>query len=478
MLEQPALYWGGPVVASYILYTICGLPFFWAFLMAIGYPFCLVSILISVTFLSQFYGEAGLVDPAIKKIQDENIEWKDKEFKNKWYGQKIPFETAFEAFQDDKIVFRKASNKKEMAVYEVLLCRHELFKMSITHENVISILKDLLYRVWKHNADADKADVSDVYNRGNDWYGWFLCDKMLYSVGLWESSDPKQCSPEKGKNEEMNKIMSTAQTKKLDKICSELTMMKPNMEHLDLGCGWGALILHASGKYKVNSQGVTLSQEQANHIASLDTEKRTKVHVINAWNFLADCKAAGKKFDVITCLEMSEHIGVRDYQTFCHAVRDILKDDGIFYLQIAGLRRAWQYEDLIWGLFMNKYIFPGADASCPLYWDVEQLERAGFEIRSIENMGVHYALTIYAWYNNWLKNKAEVVAKYGEKNWRNWSIFLAWSYIIANQGSSTVWMINMSKQFPYDAMTRAASSKNAIEEFGINRAQLWIDRKR
>ena len=93
-------------------------------------------------------------------------------------------------------------------------------------------------------------------------------------------------------------------------------------------------------------------------------------------------------------------------------------------------------------------------------------------------MGVHYALTIFAWYNNWVKNKDKVVAKYGEKNWRNWSIFLAWSYLIANQGSSTVWMINMTKQMPFDAMTRKSSTKNAIEEFGINRAEMFIDKKR
>jgi cyclopropane fatty-acyl-phospholipid synthase-like methyltransferase len=58
---------------------------------------------------------------------------------------------------------------------------------------------------------------------------------------------------------------------------------------------------------------------------------------------------------------------------------------------------------------MNKYIFPGADASCSLGWDVEQLERAGFEIRTVENCGIHYSLTILTWYHNWVKNKAKVV---------------------------------------------------------------------
>lgn len=67
-----------------------------------------------------------------------------------------------------------------------------------------------------------------------------------------------------------------------------------------------------------------------------------------------------QKYDKITCLEMAEHVGVRKFQEFLVQVREMLEDDGIFYLQIAGLRRAWQYEDFTWGLFMAKYVFPGA----------------------------------------------------------------------------------------------------------------------
>ena len=106
---------------------------------------------------------------------------------------------------------------------------------------------------------------------------------------------------------------------------------------------------------------------------------------------------------------------------------------------------------------MNKYIFPGADASCSVSWDAEQLDRAGFEVHSIENCGTHYGMTILTWYHNWVKNKKQVVAKYGEKSWRNWSIFLAWSHIIAMQGSSTVYMITCTKNLPFDKRSRYPS---------------------
>jgi cyclopropane fatty-acyl-phospholipid synthase-like methyltransferase len=123
-------------------------------------------------------------------------------------------------------------------------------------------------------------------------------------------------------------------------------------------------------------------------------------------------------FDKITCLEMAEHVGVRHFSKFLSQVSDMLTDDGVFFLQIAGLRKPWQYEDLIWGLFMNKYVFPGADASTPLDFFVGSLEGAGFEIKGIDTIGVHYSATLWKWYRNWLANKDKVVGKYGARWYR------------------------------------------------------------
>ena len=86
-------------------------------------------------------------------------------------------------------------------------------------------------------------------------------------------------------------------------------------------------------------------------------------------------------------------------------------------------------------------------------------------------------MTILTWYHNWVKNKKAVVAKYGEKSWRNWSIFLAWSHIIAMQGSSTVYMISMTKNLPYDKRSRYPSMLDKSEPT-IDRAKLFIDKNR
>jgi cyclopropane fatty-acyl-phospholipid synthase-like methyltransferase len=124
------------------------------------------------------------------------------------------------------------------------------------------------------------------------------------------------------------------------------------------------------------------------------------------------------KWNKITCLEMAEHVGVRYFGTFLKQVHDMLDDDGVFFLQIAGLRKSWQYEDLIWGLFMNKYIFPGADASTPLGFFIDKLEGAGFEVKAVDTIGVHYSATLWRWYRNWMANKEKVVAKYGDRWFR------------------------------------------------------------
>ena len=77
-----------------------------------------------------------------------------------------------------------------------------------------------------------------------------------------------------------------------------------------------------------------------------------------------------------------------------------------------------KYEDVIWGLFMAKYIFPGADASMPLNWVVGQLELAGFEVANVNNISIHYSLTLKKWYKNWVSNRDRIVAKHGERWYR------------------------------------------------------------
>lgn len=155
-------------------------------------------------------------------------------------------------------------------------------------------------------------------------------------------------------------------------------------------------------------------------------------------------------FNVISSVEMAEHVGIRNYNKFLTKVHDLLADDGTFYLQVAGLPRGYgkgynHYEDLIWGLFMDEHVFPGADASCPMGWVVSHLELAGFEVQNVYNLGNHYSQTLYHWQQLWESKKDAVVAAYGERSYRRWRVFLAWSVRIARRGGSTVQFITATK---------------------------------
>ncbi|EEY19381.1 sphingolipid C9-methyltransferase [Verticillium alfalfae VaMs.102] len=134
---------------------------------------------------------------------------------------------------------------------------------------------------------------------------------------------------------------------------------------------------------------------------------------------------------------MGEHVGIRRLTTFFRQCYDMLEDDGAMYVQLTGLRKAWQYEDFIRGLFLNQYIFPGADASTPRANYVGCLESAGWEIKSINTVGVHNAGTLWRWCRNWLGNGETIKAKYGQRWFRMWELFLARSTIASSQGSAT-----------------------------------------
>lgn len=235
------------------------------------------------------------------------------------------------------------------------------------------------------------------------------------------------------------------QDNKLAIVCEKIGLKKGDTV-LDIGCGWGTLAKYASVNYGAQVTGVTLGKNQtAWGNKGLRNEGIPEEQSRILCSDYRDIQVPVGGYNKITCLEMAEHVGVRYFSTFLKQVYDMLDDDGVFFLQIAGIRKSWQYEDLIWGLFMNKYIFPGADASTPLGWFVDKLEGAGFEVKSIDTIGVHYSATLWRWYRNWMANREKVEAKYGKRWFRIWEYFLASAVISSRQGSATCYQITLVK---------------------------------
>jgi len=357
---------------------------------------------------------------------EEYITIKDVELKQHYSGKnKIPMQVFHDAYFDGKIEFKGD-------VLDIMEQRHDWARMSFTPELFKYVLTVLIPEVISHSQQQDEEQVRGHYDRGDDFYEWFLGPRMIYTSGIILDNT-------------IEESLETLQDNKLAVVCSKLDL-QPTDRLLDVGCGWGTLVAYAAKNYGCDATGVTLAVNQAKFGA--DRIAKNGVSPDKARILCSDYRdlpASKGAYTKIVSLEMAEHVGIRRYSQFLSQIYDLLDDDGIFVLQVAGIRPSWQYEDLIWGLFMNKYIFPGADASCSLGWVINKLEGAGFEIKNVDVLGVHYSATIYRWYKNWVSNKEKVVAKYGERWYRIWVFFLAYSVIISRQGSASLFQITMHK---------------------------------
>lgn len=291
------------------------------------------------------------------------------------------------------------------------------------------LIKDLLVHTLWHSDAHNHLNIPIGYNKGNDWFAATLGEPMVYTSGIYKHG---------------NESLMEAQRYKLDYVAHAIELKKGD-KILDIGCGWGRLVQHFSDEYGADVTGITLSSEQRKFALELNKHNKGKIHLQDAMKMSERTDIPVGGFDKITCLEMAEHVGIKRYQEFLTKVHGLLKDDGILYFQVAGLRRQWQFEDLVWGLFMGENVFPGADASCPMGWVTTHLEKAGFEVQRVSNLGNHYSRTLYQWLEHWRAAKTKTVAKYGDKAYRRWEVFLAWSVRVARQGSSTVFMITATK---------------------------------
>lgn len=343
-------------------------------------------------------------------------------------GTKIPMETFHELYFAGKVSFKGDA-------LDVLEYRHDWANFRFTLSLFRFFLLGMIPEVIMHSKSQDEEQVRDHYDRGDDFYTWFLGPRMIYTSGIISDINTEES-------------LEQLQDNKLNVVASKIQLQKG--EHvLDLGCGWGTWAAFSSSQFGAKVTGITLGKNQTKWGTQLlsdygVSQDQSKIVCCDYRDAPKSEKPNGK-YDKITCLEMAEHVGIRRFGAFLAQVYDSLEDDGIFFLQYAGLRKSWQYEDLVWGLFMNKYIFPGADASTPVAFVVSALESAGFEIVSIENIGVSYSATLWRWYRNWMGNKDQAISKYGIKWFRIWEYFLASSTITARQGGAACHQFVMRK---------------------------------
>jgi len=339
---------------------------------------------------------------------------------SRYRGSKVPITTLIEDYIHGRIDI-------EGDFRDFIRRRTDFTTYKFVGDHVKFLLTRFIPEVTIHSKKQDERIVQDHYDRGNDFFNWFLGPRMIYTSAYF--TDP-------------NQDLETAQDQKMERVCDKLHL-KPGESLLDIGCGWGTLAMYAARDRGADATGVTIAHQGA----AYGTEQIRNAGVQDSARILRmDYRDIPRRtYNKISCLEMAEHVGVKNFRKFMRQINGMLADDGLFYLQIAGLKAGVYMESLMWGLFMNKYIFSGADASMPLSFVVKNLEKAGFEIHSVENIGIHYSITIDRWYDNWMRNQSQVEGKYGQFWFRLWQVFLGWSVHIAAQGNSTCFQIVCNK---------------------------------
>jgi cyclopropane fatty-acyl-phospholipid synthase-like methyltransferase len=360
------------------------------------------------------------------------VVFNDKTLESNFKSGRIPMTTLFEAYLDGDV------DIPDMDAF--LDARDRIVTYSLTMEHVKQLVTKMIPEWTIHSQAQDKRIVREHYDRGDDFFEAFLGERMVYTSGIFLDE---------------SESLEQSQDNKIDLVCRKL-MTRPGDELLDIGCGWGTLAMQSAARFGVKSTGITIAQKQTAfgnaRIAKAGLSDRAKIECLD-YRALPD-----KQWDRIVSLEMVEHVGIKNLGKYFKIVYDHLKDDGLFLLQFCGLRRGADQgvppvglrpEDMIWGLFMNKYIFPGADASLPLSDMCKYMEKAGFDIHSAENISIHYSVTIKRWHDNWLRNKKAVLDAYGERWFRMWNLFLAWSWRIGAQGNSECFQVVAHKNLDH-----------------------------
>lgn len=265
----------------------------------------------------------------------------------------------------------------------------------------------LLFRN-QHSRKIDSAAIRYHYDVSNDFYGLWLDERMVYSCAYYQSGE---------------ETIGEAQVRKLDHICRKLRL-QPGDRFLDIGCGWGALAMHAAERYGVQALGITLSHNQhalANErIRAARLQDRCEVRIQD----YRDVAGEGV-FDKIASIGMFEHVGLKNLPVYFGAIRRLLADGGIVLNHgITSVDPDSRAVGLGAGEFIGKYVFPHGELP-HLSLVIREMGAAGLEVMDSETLRLHYAKTLQQWSERLEANLEKARAFAGEKRLRIWRTYLA-----------------------------------------------------
>ena len=277
----------------------------------------------------------------------------------------------------------------------------------------------------QHSRERDRQAVTYHYNVSNDFFKLFLDERMVYSCAYFESADTE---------------LDCAQEQKLDYTCRKLRL-RPGERLLDIGCGWGALLMHAAQHYGVSGLGITLSEPQAQlanaRIRSAGLEYLCRVEVLD----YRDVQEHGT-FDKLVSIGMVEHVGEETLPEYFAKAFKLLRAGGVFLNH--GIARASLAQVHNRPTFIDRYVFPDGDIA-PIESVLREAGLSGFEVRDVENLREHYVLTLRHWVRNLENHSGQARQATDESTYRTWRLYMAGSAHFFETGQLNVYQSLLAK---------------------------------
>ncbi len=309
---------------------------------------------------------------------------------------------------------------------EIVGDMQRLFRLGFSinfDESTLSLLEKLRYFIISLiNRDTLRRvpkNISHHYDLGNEFYSFFLDKTLTYSCAYFNKEDDS---------------LEQAQLNKYEHISRKL-LLKPGDSLLDIGCGWGGMLIYAAQKYGINGVGITLSKNQYEDadrkIKELGLDSQIKV-------IYKDYRELSGRYDKVVSIGMFEHVGKKFIPIFIKKISDLLKKEGLGLLHTIGKDTPspgdpWTF----------KYIFPGGYLPC-LAEIVQEMGKTGFSILDVENLRWHYAKTLEYWVENYELNVKKVREMFDEAFVRQWRLFLNGSIAGFSYGDSRLFQVLFS----------------------------------
>ncbi|MBC9735511.1 class I SAM-dependent methyltransferase [Nocardioides marmotae] len=257
----------------------------------------------------------------------------------------------------------------------------------------------------RHSLARDAEAISHHYDVSNTFYRHVLGPSMAYTCAVFPTTDAS---------------LEEAQAEKFDLVARKLDL-RPGQRLLDVGCGWGGMVIHAAKEYGVRTLGVTLSREQASWAKEAIDEAGVGDLAEVRHSDYRDVLETG--FDAISSIGLTEHIGVRNYPAYFGFLRDHLKPEGRLLNHC--ITRPHNRPSST-GAFIDRYVFPDGELTGSGVI-ITAAQDVGLEVMHEENLRRHYAMTLREWCHNLVESWDACVAEVGEGTARVWGLYMAGS---------------------------------------------------